>query len=46
MYVWNVSIKDTFYMNNSGLIDVAININLHSPVRETAEIVETSIAFR
>ena len=33
----NVSIKDTYYMKNSGLIHVATSIKLHSPVRETAE---------
>ena len=34
MHIWNVSIKDTYCMNNSGLIHVAISIKLHSPVRQ------------
>ena len=37
MHIWNKTIKDTYYMNNSGLIHVAVSIKLHSP-----EIVETS----
>ena len=34
IYIWNVSINDTYYMNNCGLIHVDTSVKLHSPVRE------------
>ena len=35
IHIWNVSIKNTYYIYNSGLIHVAFSIKLHSPVRKT-----------